>query len=432
MKDTLRLTSEPTRRDFIMRSAQACLGVTVLDALASTRAGAVPFEGSSKAKQIATARNVIYLYMGGGMSHLDTFGVVPGADTMGPTKTIKTSADGMQISEYLPLTAKQMHHGVVFNSMTSTQGAHAQGNYFAHTSYTMRGATRHPSMGAWLTRFQGKSNASLPGSVIVTGDSKHPGPGFFDASIAPLVVNNPAAGLQNSKRLASLPESDFDYRVSLSSKLDAGFQNAYDYKGVKNYSAVYKDAVKVMKSEDLVAFNTSEEPEAMHNAYGHDNFGQGCLLARRLIEHGVRFVEVSLGGWDTHQENFVRVPEKCYSLDQALSALLADLDQRGMLNETMVVLTSEFGRTPKINGNNGRDHYPKAFSSVIWGGGVKGGQVYGKTDRGIEVTENKMGPPDLNATIGYALGLPLDTVIYSPSKRPFTVADKGQPVTSIF
>ena len=432
MKDILRQSSEPTRRDFITRTAQACLGVTVLDALASSKAGAVPFEGSSKARQVPTARNVIYLYMSGGMSHLDTFGVVPGADTMGPTKTIKTSADGVQISEYLPLTSRYMHRGVIFNSLASTQGAHAQGNYFMHTSYTMRGATRHPSMGAWLTRFQGKSNDSLPGSVTVTGDSKHPGPGFFDASIAPLVVNNPAAGLQNSHRLATLGESDFDYRVNLSSKLDATFQSAYNYKGVKNYAEVYKDAVKVMKSDDLVAFNLNDEPEKLHEAYGGDNFGQGCLLARRLVEHGVRFVEVSLGGWDTHNENFVRVPERCNTLDQALGALLGDLEQRGMLNDTLVVLTSEFGRTPHINGNNGRDHYPKAFSSVMWGGGVRGGQVYGKTDKGIEVTENKIGPADFNATIGYALGLPLDTVIYSPSKRPFTIADKGQPVTGIF
>ncbi len=380
----------------------------------------------------STARNVIYLYMSGGMSHLDTFGVVPGADTMGPTQVLKTSADGVQISENLPLTAKYMHHGVILNSMTSTQGAHAQGNYFQHTSYTLRGATKHPTMGAWLTKFQGKSNPSLPGSVVITGDSKHPGAGFFEAAVAPLVVNNPAAGLQNSHKLAALTEDDLNYRISLSGKLDTAFQSAYEYKGVKSYSDVYSEAVKVMKSDDLVAFDITKEPDLMHDLYGGDSFGQGCLLARRLVEHGVRHVEVSLGGWDTHQDNFVRVPEKCAILDQALAALLGDLDRRGMLNDTMVVLASEFGRTPKINERNGRDHYPKAFTSVIWGGGVKGGQVYGKTDKGIEVTENKLTPPDLNATIAYALGLPLDQVIYSSSKRPFTVADKGQPITSIF
>jgi uncharacterized protein (DUF1501 family) len=431
MNDSLLKASEPTRRDFVLGMAKTCLGVTLMDAFA-TRASAVPFEGASKARQFATAKNVIYLYMSGGMSHLDTFGVVDGADTMGSTKCIKTSADGVQISEYLPRTAGSMHHGVIINSLASTQGAHAQGNYFMHTGYTLRGATRHPTMGAWLSKFQGKGNPALPGSVIITGDSKHPGGGFFEAAYQPLVLNNPAAGLQNSARPASLTASDFDYQLALSAKLDSGFQNAYHYKNVKNYADVYHDAVRVMKSEDLVAFDLKKEPESMHDLYGGDPFGQGCLLARRLVEHGVRFVEVNLGGWDMHNDLFARAPERCAVLDTALGALLPDLERRGLLNDTMVVLTSEFGRTPKINSNNGRDHYPKAFSSVIWGGGVQGGQVYGKTDKGIEVTENKVSIPDFNATIAYGLGLPLDTVIYSPTKRPFTVADKGQPLTAIF
>ncbi len=265
MNTELHKADELSRREFVLRAAKTCLGVSVLGGLAG-RAGAAPFEGSSKAKQLATARNVIYLYMSGGMSHLDTFGVVPGAETMGPTKAIKTSAPEVMISEYLPTLARHMHHGVVLNSLTSTQGAHAQGNYFMHTGYTMRGATRHPSMGAWLTKFQGKSNPALPGSVIVTSDSKHPGAGFFEASIAPLMVNNPAAGLQNSRRLASISDSDFDYRMSLSGKLDAGFQNAFDYKNVRNYADVYHDAVRVMKSDDLVAFDLAKESEQMHDA----------------------------------------------------------------------------------------------------------------------------------------------------------------------
>jgi uncharacterized protein (DUF1501 family) len=156
------------------------------------------------------------------------------------------------------------------------------------------------------------------------------------------------------------------------------------------------------------------------------------MLARRLIEHGVKFVEVTLGGWDMHQDIYARLPERAADLDKALGALLADLDRRGLLDDTLVVLTSEFGRTPKINQNDGRDHYPKAFSSVLWGGGIQGGQVYGKTDKGIEVTENKVSVPDFNATIAYALGLPLDMVLYSSTKRPFTVTDKGQPITSLF
>ncbi|MDH4477220.1 MAG: DUF1501 domain-containing protein [Verrucomicrobiaceae bacterium] len=423
-------SSDPSRRQFVLGIAKSCLGVSVLPLLDSKASAA--FEGSSKAKQIPTARNVIYLYMSGGMTHLDTFGVSPGADTMGDTKCIPTSADGIQLGDGLPTVAKYMHHGVVINSMTSTQGAHEQGNYFQHTGYTMRGATRHPTMGAWLQKFQGKGNPDLPGTVVISGDSKHPGGGFFEASFQPLVLNDPSSGLQYSTRPAALAESDFDYRLNLSAKLNADFEKTYNQSAVRAYSDVYKDAVKVMKSADLAAFDLNAESADLQSEYGDTNFGQGCLLARRLIEHGVRFVEVSLGGWDMHQDIYARLPEKISELDKALGALLGDLERRGLLSDTLVVLTSEFGRTPKINQNSGRDHYPKAFSSALWGGGVKGGQIYGKTDKGIEVTENKVNVPDLNATIGYALGLPLDQVLFSPTKRPFTVADKGQPLTSLF
>ncbi len=431
MKSLLAKADPLTRRDFAASIAKTCLGVSVLDIFAP-RAFAAPFEGSSKIKQVPTAKNVIYLYMSGGMTHLDTFGAVPGADTMGDTKCIPTSADGVQIGELLPTAAKTMHHAAIINSMTSTQGAHAQANYFQHTAYSPRGGTRHPTMGAWLQKFQGKGNADLPGSVVISADSRHPGGGFFEADYHPLVVNNPGSGLANSRRLASLSESDLDNRLSLSAKLDTAFRSTYDQAQVRAYTEVYKGAMSVMKSEDLVAFDLSKESPDAHEAYGSDSFGQGCLLARRLVEHGIRFIEVGLGGWDMHQDIYARLPEKAGLLDRAIGALIHDLEKRGLLEDTLVVLASEFGRTPKINQNAGRDHYPKAFTSVLWGGGIQGGQVHGKTDKGIEITEGKVTIQDFNATIAYALGLPLDLVLYSPNKRPFTVADKGQPLTQLF
>ncbi len=429
--NTLLKADDFSRRQFVTGLAKTCLGVTVLPSILSNTAHAA-FEGSSKLKQVPTAKNVIYLYMSGGMSHLDTFDPHAGTDESGPTKAISTNADGLQISEYLPSLAKHGKKLAIVRSLSSTQGAHDQGNYFMHTSYTQRSTLRHPSMGAWLTKFQGRSNPSLPSSVVVSGSSKHPGSGFFEAAVSPLSINNPSQGLQNSKRLGSLSEDDFNYQLNLAGKLDQGFREHFNYDGVKAYGDVYKDAVKIMNSADLAAFDLSKESAAAHEAYGSESFGQGCLLARRLVEHGVRFVEVGLGSWDTHNENFVRVPENCQQLDQAMSALLSDLESRGLLEETLVVLTTEFGRTPKINQNEGRDHYPKAFSSVLAGGGIRGGQVYGKTDKGREVIEGKITPPDFNATIGYALGLPLDQVIFSPSKRPFTVCDKGQPLVQLF
>jgi hypothetical protein len=432
MKNLLQRADDQSRREFVLRAAKTCLGVTAAPLFLNSTARAA-FENSSKLRQVPTARNVIYLYMSGGMSHLDTLNMQVGTEEAGPVKAIKTSADGVLLSEYLPKTAQFMHHAAIVNSLTSTQGAHAQGNYFMHTSYTLRSTIKHPSMGAWLTKYQGRSNPSLPSSVVVTNDSKHPGAGFFEAAVSPLMVSNPTSGLQNSRRVEGLSEGDFDYRLGLAGKLDTAFRASYDYADLRAMGDIYKDAVRIMKSEDLVAFDISKESPETHALYGSDPFNQGCLLARRLVEHGVRYVEVTLGGWDTHNDNFVRVPENCAKLDQALAALLGDLERRGLLKETLVVLTTEFGRTPKINGNEGRDHYPKAFSSLLAGGGIQGGQIYGKTDKGgHEVAENKLTPPDLNATIGYALGLPLDQVIFSPSKRPFTIADKGQPITALF
>lgn len=413
-------TSEPSRRAFVERLAASCLGVGLLPGLGKAAAPA------------GKARNVIYLYMTGGMSHLDTFGVVPGADTMGQTGTIPTSADGVFISEHLPTVARHMHRGVVINSMASTQGAHEPGNYFAHTSYTARGGTRHPGLGAWLQKFEGKGNSGLPGSVVITTDSRHPGAGFFEPAFAPLMIQDAADGLQNSRRLGIMSEADQDYRLALAGELDAPFRKAHPHPAVHAHGEMYREAIALMKSRDLVAFDLAAEPAASRDAYGANRFGQGCLLARRLVEHGLRFVEVTLGGWDTHVDNFVRTPELCAILDRALGALLTELDDKGLLDETLVVLATEFGRTPVVNGNGGRDHYPQAFTNVLWGGGVRGGQVYGKTDRGIEITENRVFVPDFNATIAHALGLPLETVLYSPAKRPFTIADKGKPVAAIF
>ncbi len=421
------------RRDFISTAAKTFLGVAALDNLGS-KAFALAGEGTSSLKQVGTARNVIYLYMTGGMSHLDTFDPKDNKEVMGSTEVISTKADGIRLSDNLPLLARQADKLAIIRSMASTQGAHDQGRYYMHTSYTLRSSIRHPSMGAWLQKFQDKGNPTLPGTVMIGNDSRHPGAGFFEAKFAPLMVNAPDDGLGNSRmNPAFASESEFNHHLDISRQLDRKFAETYNLKKVRAYSDMYDDAVKMMKSEELVAFNLDEESEATRKQYGKDRFGQGCLLARRLVEHGVRFVEVTYGNWDTHNANFTKVPELCDELDGALSALLADLESRGMLNDTMVVLATEFGRTPEINTNEGRDHHPKAFSCMLAGGGIKGGQIYGASDeRGYAVAEKQVSVPDFNATIAYGLGLPLDQVLYSPTKRPFTVVDKGKPITELF
>lgn len=426
--------SDSSRRQFIGTAAKTFLGVSLLHQLQGGRALAVPGQGTSALKQVATARNCIYLYMTGGMSHLDTFDPRPdNKEVNGDTETINTNVDGIRISSSLPLMAKQMNKVALINSMSSTQGAHEQGQYFMHTSYTLRSSIRHPAMGAWLQKFQGRANSALPGSVMIGNDSRHPGAGFFEAKYTPLMINDPDDGVANSRMNPWFTEERFNSRLGTARKLDAAFAQKYDVKNVRAYADMYDDAVRMMKSEELKAFDLSAEDDKLRDSYGREAFGQGCLLARRLVEHGVRFVEVSYGSWDTHNSNFVRVPELAANLDGALSTLLQDLDARGLLEDTLVVLATEFGRTPAINQNDGRDHHPKAFTCLMAGGGVEGGQAYGKKDeRGFEVAEGKLAPPDFNATIAYAMGLPLDQVLYSPSKRPFTIADKGQPITAIF
>ena len=419
-------------------TSKALLGVTVLPGISLSAFGADVKKGQSKVISAPTAapgkkptaRNIIYLYMSGGMTHLDTFDPKPGTDEAGGVKAIPTAVDGTMVTENFPLLAKEWNKVCAINGLTTTQGAHEQGNYFMHSSYTMRGTITHPGLGAWMQRLEGKTNRTLPGSVLVGGGAVGGGAGFMESKYAPLHIGSPTEGVKNSR--AMVGTSQFDDRLMLAKKFDEAFHGRYDNKKVRAYKDMYDDAVRLMRSEDLKAFDLGQEDAKVRAEYGENGFGQGCLLARRLIENDVRHVEVTLGGWDTHANNFTAVANMAKNLDQALSTLLRDLERRGMIEETLVVLTTEFGRTPQINDNDGRDHFPKAFSGLICGGSVKPGH-YGKTnEQGTEVVEGKLGVPDFNATIAYGLGLPLDEIIYSPSKRPFQVADKGKPATEVF
>jgi hypothetical protein len=427
------MQDELSRRRFLSGAAMSLLGVSGLPLLESL-AAAQQAPGGPVPLRPATAKNVIYLFMSGGMTHLDTFDLKPGAATQGPTEAMKTNADGVQISSHLPNLARHMDKIAVVNSLNSTQGAHAQGQYFMHTSYTLRGTIKHPTMGAWLNLMGGRQNPNLPGHVQIGGGSNGASAGFLESRFAPLPIGDPAGGLQDSTRPSGVTPETFARRLERAQAMNREFAGEHDQKEVRAYSDMYDEAVRLMSSKDLEAFDLRKEPDALRQAYGTSSFGQGCLLARRLIENKVRFVEVEHGGWDTHNENFESMEEKLPVIDQALSALLSDLDSRGLLEETLVVLTTEFGRTPKIvTERMGRNHYPKAFSGLLAGGGVHGGQKYGKTDAtGEEVVENKVSVPDFNATIAYALGLPLDHIVHSPSGRPFTVADKGKPITALF
>jgi hypothetical protein len=415
------IKTDYNRRRFIELAAGSFLGVS-----ASNSFGAAGGKSSFPLPS-DPAKQLIYLYMEGGMSHIDTFDLKTGHDNQGSTRPINTNVDGIRISSHLPNLARHADKLCIVNSLTSTAGDHEKGNYFMHTSYQQRATIRHPGIGSWYHKLKGKLNPTLPASVFIGRESRfHGSGGFFEPEFEPLAINEPQSGLKYARRLVD--ENRFKRRINLANDIDAEFLKRYHSKPIRAYGHMYADAVRLMDSPDLAAFDIHREKEITKSRYGSEPFGQGCLLARRLIERNVRSVEVSFGGWDTHQNNFTSIPELCHTMDQAVAALLDDLKRIGKLDDTVVVLTTEFGRTPQINQNVGRDHYPQAFTSVLAGGGFKGGYIHGKTSDGAEeVIEDSMTIPDFNATIAHALGIPVDHVLYSPTVRPFTVAHKGKP-----
>ncbi len=382
------------------------------------------------------AARVIYLNMIGGLSHIDTFDVKPESpDVQGPVRAINTNVAGVRVSEFLPRLANLMDRTAIIRSMTSNQGDHPAAQYLLHRSYLQGGTISHPTLAAWALRSLGKINPELPGSVSIAGNDDSVSTGFLESQFAPVPIGDPLQGLPNSRRAARVNDAQLSRRLKLSQALNLEFRAHYKSRQTDSHADMFAEAVRLMKSRDLQAFDVAEEPDSLRTRYGASSFGQGCLLARRLAEHGVRFVEVGLDGWDSHYDNFVVVGEKAVIIDQAISALLTDLEQRGMLEDTLVVVGTEFGRTPAINPahKNGRDHHPKAFSCLLAGGGVQGGQVYGSTDaQGAEVVDRAVAIPDFNATIAWALGLPIEEKIADPSGQLFQIADNGRPVKELF
>ncbi len=420
----------PTRRSFMADAATRLLGVSFAGFAASqsisSLAQAAPMAASGKAK------SVIYLYMTGAMSHLDTFDPKPGASSQGETQPGKTSVPGIQISDKLPKLSYLMNEIALVRSLTTLTGAHEQGNYLMHTSYAMLNSIRHPAMGAWAAHTLPKRAGSLPANVLVGSSSGHPGSGFLPASLAPVPIYDASIGLENTKSPSYLEEDQFKHRMSLANQYDQTFKRAYSSRLVEAYDQTYREALKLMNSNELTVFDIKQEDEKTRKLYGEDALGQGCLLARRLVQAGVKFVEVEFGSWDHHQDIYTRLPKMCNNLDNALGALIRDLKTTGLLKETLVVLATEFGRTPIINENAGRDHHPGVFSGLLCGAGIKGGAVYGKSDDiGHSPDEDSVQPPDFNATIAAAMGLPLKQEFIAPNGRPFKICDHGEPITKL-
>jgi hypothetical protein len=378
-------------------------------------------------------RACILLFMQGGPSQLETFDPKPGTTTGGPTHAIDTAAAGIRIAEGWTNLARQMRDVALIRSMTNREGEHARAVYQLHTGYAPGGAVRHPSLGSTVAKEIGPRSFDLPSFVSVGGRAASIGSGFLGAAYAPFVVQDPNRMPGNVALPAGVADSRFGRRLDLMRDLERDFAESGGRARVEQHSTLYGQAAQMVRSPRLRAFDLSQERDAVRDRYGRTAFGQGCLLARRLVEQGVTFVEVESNGWDTHQDNFTRTRTLAGQVDPAFAALVADLRERGMLARTLLIWMGEFGRTPRINANSGRDHYPRAFNVALAGGGVHGGRVIGATDAtGTQVTERPVTVPDLFCTFCHALGINPRREHLSPLGRPIRIVDGGQPVRELF
>ncbi len=412
-----------SRRGFLRGVSAAGIGSLGLLDLVALRAEDLQKKGMS----------VIVLWMQGGPSQFETFDPKPGHDNSGPTEAIKTSVEGIQVAQHWPLVAEQMKDIALIRSMTNREGNHQRATYQLHTGYAPTGSVKHPSLGSLVSKEIGDADNELPQFVAIGSSRGLSGisAGFLGVGYDPFSVSSPERPPENT-RLAVEP-GRLGRAIGLLDELEGEFSRAGASDRVREHRALYAKAKRLATSKRLEAFNISRESEKTRELYGDDSFGKGCLLARRLVEAGVTYIEVRSNGWDTHNDNFERIKTLAGGVDRGYAALIADLRDRGMLDRTMVLWMGEFGRTPRINGRTGRDHYPRVFNLAISGGGVKGGQVIGSsTDDGSRVKDRPVKVEDLFSSVCYALDVDTDKEHNSPLGRPLKIVDGGETVTELF
>jgi uncharacterized protein (DUF1501 family) len=388
-------------------------------------------------------RSCILLWMSGGPSQLDTFDLKPGNANGGPFQPIATSVPGIQISEHLPKLAKLMDHLAIVRSMNSKEGDHGRATFLLRTGYLPQGPVQYPSLGALVSNELGDDTAELPNFVSVAPfrvlNQSAFGAGFLGPRRAPLVVgesglapvqqgpnNAGALRVQDLAPPAGVGQQQTDARIGLLQQVQREFLVDHPDLSALSHQNAYERAVRLMKSAAAKAFNLDDENASVRDAYGRNLFGQGCLLARRLVERQVPFVEVTLNGWDTHNNNTAQVRTLSQTVDAAWAALMTDLKERGLLETTLIVWMGEFGRTPKFGRPDGRDHWPNSFSAVLAGGGIKGGQVIGATaPDGVAIAERPVSVPEFLATICEALGIDHQKQNMSNVGRPIRIVAPG-------
>ncbi len=398
-------------------------------------------------------RSCILLWMSGGPATIDLFDLKPGHANGGPYKEIATAAPGLKFGEHLPKLAEHAKLVAVLRGMSTKEGDHGRATYLLRTGTLPQGAIDFPALGALVAKELRREGVDLPPFVSIAPQrflaQNAFGPGFLGPQFSPLIVADGQAArvgagngpdnadamlkVQNLGRYSGVAGDQAGKRLDLLNDLEAGFVGERPGIATESHKNAYEAAVRLMKPETAKAFDLGDEKKELRDQYGRNLFGQGCLLARRLVERGVPFVEVTLDGWDTHQQNFDAVKNLCAVLDPAWSALMGDLKDRGLLDTTTVVWMGEFGRTPKINAQRGRDHFPDAWSAVLAGGGIQGGQAVGKTNAGgTKVEERPTTVPDLLATLCKALGIDFTKQNMSNVNRPIRIVDQAAvPVAEV-
>jgi hypothetical protein len=410
-----------TRRHFAQHLAGAAgLAGSALALGHSLRVSAAELKRSHK--------SCILLWMGGGPPTIDMWDMKPGAATGGQFKPMGTAGAG-EINELMPLVAKQMKHLSIVRSMSTREADHTRGTYYLHTGYVPNPNVLHPGYGSVVAHELREKTKELeiPPFVSVGGASE--GPGFLGMAYAPFQVdsNGRVRDLETSTEKDRMRD-----RMQLLGMLEKRFIDQNRGAAAAEHAKVLQSTVELMTSEQMKAFRVDSEPQAVRDKYGASGFGRGCLMARRLVEVGVPFVEVTMGGWDLHQNCFTTLQTKLPELDKAMNALVADLAERGLLENTVVLWMGEFGRTPRINENAGRDHWARSWSVVLGGGGIPGGQVVGATNEdGTQVTTEPYSSEDLMATVCNAMGISLETVFTASNGRPMKIANGGKVITEL-
>ncbi len=373
-------------------------------------------------------RSMILLWMQGGPSQFETFDPKPGTEHGGTTQAIPTAVSGIQIANGWEQTAKQMKDIALIRSVTNKEGQHQRATYQLHTGYLPTGSVRHPSLGSNIAKQLADLTRDLP-AIVSVGQTI--GAGYLGVDYEPFVVDNPGQLPRNIE--APVQTARYSRRLGLMDKLEDDFAGRGGQVVVDNHRRLYQKASKMVLSSSVKAFDIGEEPENVRAKYGDSDFGRGCLLARRLVEAGVTFVEVQSKGWDTHEDVFNKVGKLAGDTDPGFAALVSDLKERGRLDRTLIVWMGEFGRTPKVNPRGGRDHWPSSFNVAVAGGGVRGGQVIGSSNAdGTGVHNRPVTIPDLFCSVCKSLNVNPRIESISPLGRPLKIVDGGKPVSELF